>query len=668
MSSLTESAVTMPLGIPEKKIKDRQSTRLSIQAVLTRAEDAFLSALDLVAGGGKVESIRQACLALALLRAFQTSLGQGSQKVTSAAASTLASSSSITLHRELLHAIETKFIDIEHSDVNWPSFDPSDTVKPNNGDVDLSEDLDDHDGKLRSYWQMIKSKYESKHILAADTISLENVPANWAVISINVSEDRNTMFISRHQNGYEPIVFCLPVDRQGRREGDDDIWTFDAAVGELETIIKTSNESARRAKHITTPEGRAEWWAERRALDKRMEELCVNLEFVWLGAFKTILSPRNRFNKADLSNFSDSLDKIFQAALSGGRNSKTKGYATKPHLDDALLESFASLSSKCKEEEIEDLVYFILDIYQFHGVPVALSELDIDQIALDVKSVLEKVEMKQNKISSTLGEEHIFLALDKNVQPFPWESIPILRGRPISRIPSLSFLLDQVAMGNHLRPSLTQSIVAADNHLGIKRIVNSRRTFYILNPSGDLARTETHFKPWIDEMAEKAGWKGIVGRPPTEMEMRAALRDYDLVLYFGHGGAEQYISSQKIRSLPQCATTMLWGCSSGHLKEQGDFDRTGTAWHYMVAGCPSLVGNLWDVTDRDIDRLSEHVLKHGLHLDAAHQPQSRSRANTLLPLSELSTAQAVNKARNECKLKYLNGAAPVVYGLPVYLH
>lgn len=93
------------------------------------------------------------------------------------------------------------------------------------------------------------------------------------------------------------------------------------------------------------------------------------------------MSPRNRFSKADLSNFSDSLDKIFRAALLGGRNSKTKGYATKPHLDDALLESFASLSSKCKEEEIEDLVYFILDIYQFHGVPVALSELDIDQVS-----------------------------------------------------------------------------------------------------------------------------------------------------------------------------------------------------------------------------------------------------------------------------------------------
>lgn len=93
------------------------------------------------------------------------------------------------------------------------------------------------------------------------------------------------------------------------------------------------------------------------------------------------MSPRNRFSKADLSDFSDGLDKIFQAALSGGRNSKAKKCATKPHLDDVLLESFACLSGKCKEEEVEDLVYFILDVYQFHGVPVALSELDIDQVS-----------------------------------------------------------------------------------------------------------------------------------------------------------------------------------------------------------------------------------------------------------------------------------------------
>lgn len=52
----------------------------------------------------------------------------------------------------------------------------------------------------------------------------------------------------------------------------------------------------------------------------------------------------------------------------------------------------------------------------------------------------------------------------------------------------------------------------------------------MLNPSGDLSRTQTHFDPWINQMKERAGWRGIVGRPPTDMELGNALRDHDLVL------------------------------------------------------------------------------------------------------------------------------------------
>lgn len=54
--------------------------------------------------------------------------------------------------------------------------------------------------------------------------------------------------------------------------------------------------------------------------------------------------------------------------------------------------------------------------------------------------------------------------------------------------------------------------------------------------------------------------------------------------YFGHGGAEQYIRGAKVRVLPKCATTFLWGCSSGKLEDQGDLDATGTAWSYIMAG------------------------------------------------------------------------------------
>ena len=47
---------------------------------------------------------------------------------------------------------------------------------------------------------------------------------------------------------------------------------------------------------------------------------------------------------------------------------------------------------------------------------------------------------------------------------------------------------------------------------------------------------------------------------------------------------EQYISSRAIREMPKCASVMIWGCSSGLMKDQGDLDRIGTPYNYMVGG------------------------------------------------------------------------------------
>lgn len=125
--------------------------------------------------------------------------------------------------------------------------------------------------------------------------------------------------------------------------------------------------------------------------------------------------------------------------------------------------------------------------------------------------------------------------LDKNVAGFPWESIPTLRARPISRIPSLPFLLDQVAMGRHLAPAMVDG----------RRTVDTRKVFYILTPTSDLARTQAHFEPWISQMVAKAGWKGIVGRAPTELEMIAALKDYDLVLWVSSGAVRVTLPDER---------------------------------------------------------------------------------------------------------------------------
>ena len=65
---------------------------------------------------------------------------------------------------------------------------------------------------------------------------------------------------------------------------------------------------------------------------------------------------------------------------------------------------------------------------------------------------------------------------------------------------------------------------------------------------------------------------------------------------------------------------------------------------------PLFLGNLWDVTDRDIDRYTEALLQGWL------------RAGSGAPL-----LYYVSQARQAPRLKYLIGAAPVAYGLPVSL-
>lgn len=105
--------------------------------------------------------------------------------------------------------------------------------------------------------------------------------------------------------------------------------------------------------------------------------------------------------------------------------------------------------------------------------------------------------------------------------------------------------------------------------------------------------------------------------------------------------------------MSRCAVTFLWGCSSGILRESGQFEVSGTPWNYMVSGCPCLVAALWDVTDKDIDLFSKMTLNY-LGLGPDSDPSGKS----------LTVPQAVAKARKACNMKYLNGAAPVVYGIP----
>jgi len=256
--------------------------------------------------------------------------------------------------------------------------------------------------------------------------------------------------------------------------------------------------------------------------------------------WQTILSPKWTATPEIISELRTQFEKVFKRSF-GIQDSKKPRHRKKAslhhtsqsfsqvRLDDALLKCISTLSPKCRDEELEDLIYFILDLYQFHDIALPISEVDVTQIVVDLRMILEDHATRNHGSKKSVkvnDNEHVFLVLDKNVQGLPWESIPILRGRSVSRIPSIDFLIDRleyVEFRKRGRLSLKQPNFAGAT-------IDPRKGYFILNPSGDLRRTEERFKEWAAGM-RKAGWDGVVGRPVSEQQFENALRQSDLVVY-----------------------------------------------------------------------------------------------------------------------------------------
>jgi hypothetical protein len=81
---------------------------------------------------------------------------------------------------------------------------------------------------------------------------------------------------------------------------------------------------------------------------------------------------------------------------------------------------------------------------------------------------------------SAQKQEHVILILDKSLHMFPWESLPCLRGKSVSRLPSLGSLLERVVDSPSEGPSWPN--------------VAANRGFFILNPDGDLTHTQSQFE------------------------------------------------------------------------------------------------------------------------------------------------------------------------------
>ncbi|KAJ4419348.1 separin protein [Gnomoniopsis sp. IMI 355080] len=565
-------------------------------------------------------------------------------------------------------------------------------------------------GRVGLEWPEESSSSETRRTSLSPVIDITRfqreyidiIPEHWSAISISLSDSKHDLCISKLQAGQSPFVIRLPLERATSRDADSEVFNFQEGRAELLEIIKRANATCHDKRDFSVKGAKTAWWQERNALDVQMKELLEKIESIWLGGFRGIFSQHQRhpqlFAKFQ-KNFQNILDKHLPSRRQV-RGKKTSKSATKVSLDTRILELFLGLGDASDEgcdfdEMLNDLLYFVVDILQFNGERNAYDEIDFDTMVVETLDSLHSYHADANNLEATKSCGHTILVLDKALHTFPWESMPCLQGLSVSRVPSLACLRRLIL---EQRPS-SQDAPIRDNRDGHHVSINNGT--YLLNPSGDLKATQDTFEAPLSSSLSSS-WKRIENKAPTEAEFENALASSDILLYMGHGGGAQYIRNRQIRRLDKCrATTLLMGCSSASLNDVGDFEVYGLVWSYMLAGCPAVVGTLWDVTDKDIDlytgQLYEEwgIIKRGTFGTPVARKDAKAKAgdesstkrdrsvsrkrtapegaegegHTACEYGDASLPEAVARAKNSgvCKFKYLNAGAVCVYGIPVYV-
>ncbi|KAJ6654715.1 hypothetical protein lerEdw1_006578 [Lerista edwardsae] len=406
------------------------------------------------------------------------------------------------------------------------------------------------------------------------------------LVSIQPGAVGDTLLLTRLEKDATPVTIQIQTTHAK--------MPLSATLGELDAILQ-------KQKEISNFTEKEEWWLGRIALDKRMKSLTESLEVHVLGCWRGALLPACE----DQS--------LVQEA---SRLQKLLGECGCEDVDLALLKAMLTGSHLLTPQDVQCLTW---------GFNPAQPKR--------AQNVLQEAVDKLGSVTSRVSSGHLVLILDKHLQKLPWENMPCLRSQSVTRLPSLRFLLSASLSKKYRQEAIL-------NHG-----VNIGSTFYVLNPQKNLSGTEKMFKDWFQS---EPGWTGVVGEAPSTDQVSLALEERDLYIYAGHGAGARFVDS--ILKVDCRAVALLFGCSSAALAVQGNLEGTGVVLKFLMAGCPLVLGNLWDVTDRDIDRYMEALLK-----------------NWLKAGSGASLLQYVIQSRQAPRLKYMIGAAPIAYGFPVSL-
>ena len=356
------------------------------------------------------------------------------------------------------------------------------------------------------------------------------------------------------------------------------------------------------------------WWDERNRLDAEMCGLLEDVESLYFSKIFDMPNSVSNLEESPRGNLTSRFEAAVNESNEGRFDPEEERQEeidrlkklTVPKLKERLLSAGASKS-------------------QFQKVRKA----DLIELLIEIEHDNQRNEKVEDTVDADNGDEPItsdsclFLILDENLHRFPFEGMPVLKGKTVCRIPCLSFVLAkllELSSGPEPLPSVDPASVS-----------------YVLNPENNLQATQDRLLPALQGLASshRWDWDGVIGDIPPASFFTEAFRKKDgITMYFGHGGAQVCFSRRKVEELIEhrasdslldapinetkkasCkATVLLMGCSSGKLvsinRKNSDsieeaplyYEPEGVALSYLCAGAPCVIGNLWDVTDNDIDR------------------------------------------------------------------
>ena len=445
------------------------------------------------------------------------------------------------------------------------------------------------------------------------------VPFDWIFVVPAICSSGEILMtsISRSNSDLVADTICIFAPKDAGGAYDEIVKPLDEIIQKSQDHLQGTNASAE-CKEFNEEAAKRSWWNERKKLDADLQNLIELVETSYFGS----RSSRRLFreNEGDDSSSDD--------------DDSTSGLACKN-----LSLQFESASCQAepkhkirpsderqKQEERQELskmtVIQLKSRLRKFSVPDAkmrkLRKHDLIDMVIKEQHHSDTFSTGNQNESPSPGSRRqtcTFLILDENLHRFPFESMSFLKGKTVCRVPSLPFVFltlhNRVRQGNYEPP-----------------MVNPNKVSYILDPENNLHATRNRLVPVIEALSLQNGcdWKGVIGCKPSSAYVEKNLRtEGGMFLYFGHGGGQTFFSRRQIEGMingdyqndytESChAAVVLMGCSSGKLlsiNRKGTsstdelplfFDPEGIAISYLCAGAPCVVGNLWDVTDHDIDR------------------------------------------------------------------